>query len=122
MSKATAVNPLQQLANQQAIIRAENQYRLARLFTPYLFRPERVDYDRVAACLDAPRRAFPQPTEALNTSLSRIETNLASANALLDAFKAQGIEPTLDADQLFITAQNNVEGNAMNTRGYEAAA
>ena len=112
MSKAT-VNPLQQLANQQAIIRAENQYRLTRLFTPYQFEPERVDYDRVGAFLDKPRTPFPQPTEALNTSLSRIETNLASANALLEAFKAQGIEPTLDADQLFTTAKANVTNPGM---------
>ncbi len=113
MSKAATVNPLQQLANQQAIIRAENQFRLARLFTPYGFEPERVDYDRVAVFLDNPRTPFPQPTEALNTSLSRIETNLATANALLDAFKAQGIEPTLDADKLFSTAKANVTNPGM---------
>lgn len=113
MSKNSTPNPLQQLANQQAIVRAENQYRLARLYTPYGWEPERVDYDRVAAFLDKPRTPFPQPTEALNTSLSRIETNLATANALLDAFKAQGIEPTLDADQLFTTAKANVTSPGM---------
>ena len=113
MSKAPEVSPLQKLANQQALLRAENQYRLARLFTPYGFEPERVDFDRVAAFLDKPRTPFPQPTEALNSSLSRIETNLTSANALLDAFKAQGIEPTLDADQLFMSAKANVVNPGM---------
>lgn len=113
MSKAPEMTPLQKLANQQAIIRAENQFRLARLFTPYGFEPERVDYDRVAAFLDKPRTPFPQPTEALNSSLTRIESNLAGANALLDAFKQQGIEPTLDADQLFTTAKANVTNPGM---------
>lgn len=122
MSKAATVNPLQQLANQQAVKLAEAQYRLARLFTPYAFIPERVDYDRVAAFLGNPRAAFPQPTEALNTSLARIESATTEANALLEAFKAQGIEPSLDADQLFVTAKTNVEGSAANTASYRNAA
>ena len=114
MSKTTTeVSPLQKLANASAIKRAENQYRLARLFTPYQWEPERVDYDRVAVFLDNPRTPFPQPTEALNSSLSRIEGALAEANALLGAFATQGIEPTLDADQLFITARANVVNPSM---------
>lgn len=67
----------------------------------------------LGAFLDKPRTPFPQPTEALNSSLSRIETNLVSANALLEAFKAQGIEPTLDADKLFETARANVTNPGM---------
>lgn len=114
MSKTTTeVSPLQKLANTSAIKRAENQYRLARLFTPYQWEPERVDYDRVAAFLDNPRIPFPQPTEALNSSLARIESALVEANALLGAFSAQGIEPTLDADQLFTTARANVINPSM---------
>jgi hypothetical protein len=43
----------------------------------------------------------------------RIEGALAEANALLGAFATQGIEPTLDADQLFITARANVVNPSM---------
>ena len=108
MSKPTPVSPLQALANASAIKAAESQYRLARLFTPYGFEPERVDFDRVSAFMDAPRTPFPQPTEAMSTALSRIETTLVESRALLGAFAVQGIEPTLDAEQLYMTARANV--------------
>lgn len=106
MSKT--VSPLQTLVNTSALKGAEAQYRLARLFTPYGFEPEQVDFDRVGAFLDDPRKAFPQPTEAVSTALSRIEAQLIESRALLGAFAAQGIEPTLTADQLFTTAKANV--------------
>lgn len=122
MSKATPVNPLQALVNAQAVRKAEAQYRMAVLFTPYGFQPERVDFDRMEAFMDNPERAFPNPTDAVKTSLDRTLGNLMEAKAVLDAFAAQGTEPTLTADQLFTTAMANVSGNRMNTAAYQAAA
>lgn len=113
MTSKTQPSPLQILANNTAIKRAEQQYRLATLFTPFGFTPERVDYDRVAVFLTEPRKAFPQPSEGLNNSLARIEIALAETGALLGAFEAQGIAPTLDADQLFTTAKANVTNPGM---------
>lgn len=112
MSKITP-NPLQTLANTSALKRAAAQYRLARLFTPYGFEPERVDYDRVAAFIDKPRTPFVQPTAPMDAALARIESELTEANALLGAFAAQGIEPTLDSEQLFTSARANVINPAM---------
>ena len=102
------VSPLQQLVNAQAIKRAEAQFRFARLFTPYMFEPERVDFDRVAPLLSTPSKAFPAPTENLKAALAKIDTQLVEADLLLNAFEAQGVTPTLDADQLFTTAKANV--------------
>lgn len=113
MATEKPVSPLQTLANSTAIKRAEQQYRLATLFTPFGFTPERVDYDRVAVFLDNPRQAFPQPSEGLNNSLARIEIALAETAALLGAFEAQGITPSLTADQLFTTAKANVTNPGM---------
>lgn len=121
MSKPSNVAPLQAIANASAIKLAEAQYRLANLFTPYQFNPARVDFDRVAEFLDDPYRAFPQPTDAIRTSLDRTIGTIAEARAILAAFAAQGTEPTLTADQLFITAQANVTGNRANVAAYSAA-
>lgn len=113
MSKPTT-NPLQVLVNTNAIKKAEAQYRLARLFTPYGFTPERVDFDRVGSFVDDVFAAFPQPTEAIRASLDRVQAQLNEATAILQAFEAQGVTPTLDEEQLYITARNNVvsPGNA----------
>lgn len=121
MSKVT-VNPLQALVNAQAVRQAEAKMRLAILFTPYGFNPERVDFDRMDAFMGDPYRAFPNPTEAVKSSLDRTVGNLTEATAVLGAFAAQGTEPTLSADQLFTTAHANVLGNRMNTAAYSAAA
>jgi hypothetical protein len=118
----TQVSPLQTIVNQSAVKAAEAQYRLALLFTPYGFTPERQDFDRMDAFLDDPYRAFPQPTEAVKTSLERTVGNLQESRAILQAFAAQGTEPTLDAEQLFATARANVVGNRMNTAAYQASA
>lgn len=104
----TTVNPLQTLANAQAIKVAEGQYRLARLFTPYGFEPEKVDFDRVHAFMDDIHRPFPQPTDSIRNALDRIKADLTQSKAMLDAFVSQGINPTLDADQLYMTARANV--------------
>ena len=113
-------NPLQTLVNAQAIKLAEAQYRLANIFTPYGFQPERVDYDRVAQFLDNPDAAFPQPSEGIKNSLGRIKTEMAEARGILAALAAQ-CEPDLTEDQLFVTAQANVTGSRMNTAAYQAA-
>lgn len=122
MSKPSNVTPLQVIANQSAVKLAEAQFRLANLFTAYGFVPERADFDRVAAFLDNPYRAFPQPTDAIKTSLDRTIGTIAEARAILAAFAAQGTEPTLTADQLFTTAQANVTGNRVNAMAYSATA
>lgn len=121
MSKST-VSPLQTLVNAQAVRKAEAKFRMAVLFTPYGFNPERVDYDRMEAFMDNPQRAFPNPTEAVQTSLNRTLGNLTEANAMLQAFAAQDIKPTLTDDQLFTTAHANVAGNRMNTSSYNSVA
>lgn len=113
-------NPLQTLVNAQAIKLAEAQYRLATLFTPYGFQPERVDYDRVAAFLDNPEAAFPQPSDGIRNSLGRIKTEMAEARGILAALAAQ-CEPDLTGDQLFVTAKANVTGSRANTAAYQAA-
>lgn len=113
-------NPLQVLVNAQAIKLAEAQYRLANIFTPYGFQPERVDYDRVAAFLDNPDRAFPQPSEGIKNSLGRIKTEMVEARGILLALSAQ-CEPDLSEDQLFVTAKANVTGSRANTAAYQAA-
>ena len=113
---------LQKIVNAQAIRRAEQQYRLAQLFTPFGFEAERQDYDRVAAFLDNPRRAFPQPTDGIASSQNRIEASLRETQALLEAFEAQGLAPQMDADKLFITAKANVTGQRANTAAYHDAA
>lgn len=118
----TQANPLQTLVNQAAIRVAEAQYRLANLFTPYQWNPERADFDRVAAFLDNPDRAFPAPSDGIKNSLDRIKATLAEQRLILQAFSAQGTEPSLTADQLFTTAQANVSGNRMNTAAYQSAA
>ena len=118
----TQANPLQTLVNSAAIRVAEAQYRLANLFTPYQWNPERADFDRVAVFLDDPDRAFPAPSDGVKNSLDRIKATLAEQRLILQAFAAQGVEPTLTADQLFVTAQANVSGNRMNTAAYQAAA
>lgn len=112
---------LQKIVNSMALKRAEAQYRLAQLFTPYAFEPERADYDRVAAFLDNPRRAFPQPTPTMASSLDRIEGNLREANAVLGAFAAQGFTPDLSEEQLYVTARNNVVGQRANTAAFRNA-
>lgn len=122
MSKSTPVNPLQALVNQAATRVAEAQYRLANLFTPYQWNPERADFERVAVFLDDPDRAFPAPSDGIKNSLDRIKQTLSEQNMILSAFAAQGTAPTLTADQLFVTAQANVAGNRMNTAAYNAAA
>ena len=109
----TATSALQTLVNAQAIRAAEAQFRIAVLFTPYGFQPEKVDFDRVEAFLDDPYRAFPQPTESIRTSLDRTVGNLVEARAILAAVAALGVEPTLDADQLFTTAKANVTNPSM---------
>ena len=111
MSKTQAVNPLQLIVNSAAVKVAEAQYRLANLYTPYSWNPQRVDFDRVAVFLADVHEPFPQPSEAIKLSLDRIAGALAEQLAILNAFKAQGTEPTLDADTLFATAQANVAGN-----------
>lgn len=121
MSKTAAVSPLQTIVNGAALKKAEAQYRFANLFTPYSFDPERVDFDRVASLLTTPAKAFPQPSETVKASLERINATLAEQSAILDAFKAQGTEPTLSDEQLFTTARNNVVGNRMNTATHQAA-
>jgi len=113
---------LQKIVNAQAIRKAEQQYRLAQLFTPYGFEAERQDYDRVAAFLHTPRRAFPQPTDGIASSLARIEASLHETDALLSAFEAQGLTPQLDADKLYVTAKANVTGQRGNTAAYHDAA
>lgn len=110
MSKAQ-VNPLQAIVNSAALKKAEAQYRFANLFTPYSFDPERIDFDRVAGLLSTPNIAFPQPSDTVRASLERITASLVEQTAILEAFKAQGTEPTLTPDQLFVTARNNVIGN-----------
>ena len=115
-------NPLQTLVNSAAIRVAEAQYRLANLFTPYQWNPERADFDRVAAFLDNPDRAFPAPTDGIKNSLDRIKTTHGEQRLILQAFSAQGVEPNLTPDQLFVTAQANVAGNRMNTAAYQDAA
>lgn len=122
MSKTQAVNPLQLIVNSAAVKVAEAQYRLANIFTPYGYNPARPDFDRVAEFLDDPHRAFPMPTDGIKSSLDRITQSLNEQRAILGAFKAQGTEPTLDAEQLFLTAQANVAGNRMNTATYNQAA
>lgn len=107
MSKTTN-NPLQILVNAEAIKKAEAQYRLARLFTPFNFEPERVDFDRVAAFIGDTGRAFPQPTEAMAAALARVDAVLNSSTAILAAFEGQGVTPSLDAEQLYETARLNV--------------
>lgn len=111
--KNATVSPLQTLVNAQALKKAEAQYRLARLFTPYGFEPERVDFDRVSAFVGDTAKAFPQPTETIQASLDRINAQLTEADAIVTAFAAQGVEPTLDAEQLFITAKANVTNPGM---------
>ena len=106
-------NPLQTLVNSAAIRVAEAQYRLANLFTPYQWNPERADFDRVAVFLDNPDRAFPAPTDGIKNSLDRIKATLGEQRLILHAFSAQGIEPTLTADQLFATAKANVTNPSM---------
>lgn len=118
----TQANPLQTLVNGAAIRVAEAQYRLANLFTPYQWNPERADFDRVAVFLDNPDRAFPAPSDGIKNSLDRIKATLAEQRLILQAFSAQGVEPSLTADQLFVTAQANVAGNRMNTAAYQNAA
>lgn len=113
-------NPLQVLVNAQAIKLAEAQYRLANIFTPYGFQPERVDYDRVVAFLDNPEAAFPQPSDGIRNSLGRIKTDMAEARGILAALAAQ-CEPDLSEDQLFVTAKANVAGSRANTAAYQAA-
>lgn len=109
MSKQNVTtDPLQILVNAEAIKKAEAQYRLARLFTPFNYEPERVDFDRVAAFIGDTARAFPQPTESMANALARIDTALNSSTAILQAFEAQGTTPTLDAEQLYETARLNV--------------
>lgn len=112
---------LQKIVNSMALKRAESQYRLAQLFTPYGFEAERADYDRVADFMDNLGRAFPQPTPGLLNSLARIEGNLREANAVLAAFSAQGLTPSLTDDQLFVTARNNVIGQRSNTAAFRDA-
>lgn len=109
MSKQnTVTDPLQLLVNAQALKKAEAQYRLARLFTPYNFEPEQVDFDRVAEFIGDTARAFPQPTEGMASALARVDADLSSSAAILTAFEAQGITPTLNAEQLFMSAKANV--------------
>lgn len=109
----TTENPLQIIVNQAAIKVAEQQYRLARLFTPYGFEPERVDFDRVEVFLDDINRAFPNPTPSIQNSLDRIQAELAQNRALLQAFAAQDVVPSLTADQLFTTAAANTRNPSM---------
>lgn len=113
MTKTATPNPLAQIANNAATKLAEAQYRLARLFTPYNFEPERADFDRVAAFMDNPRRPFSTITEGLDLALQRVERGITEHSAMLQALVAQGIEPTLSADQLFATAQANVINPSM---------
>lgn len=113
MSKVQAPNPLQTIVNNAAIKVAENQYRLANLYTPYSWNPQRVDFDRVAVFLADVHEPFPQPSEAIKLSLDRIASGLAEQLAILGAFKAQGTEPTLSGDELFDAAMNNVAGNRL---------
>lgn len=105
--------PLQTLANAQAIKVAEGQYRLARLFTPYHFEPEKVDFDRVGAFMDDIYRPFPQPTDSIKAALDRISKDVTQAKMMLDAFVSQDIQPTLDAEQLYMTARANVINPSM---------
>ena len=86
MTQATAnSNALQVLVNTHATKRAEAQYRMARLFTPYMFEPEQVDFNRVSAFVNDVSAAFPQPTDSINRSLERIQNDMAEANAILNA-------------------------------------
>jgi len=107
------VNPLQAIVNAAAIKVAEAQYRLANLFTPYSFDPERVDFDRVEAFLDNVHAAFPQPSDAVKLSLDRTAATLVEQRAILAAFEAQGTEPTLSGDELYTQARNAVVGNRL---------
>lgn len=106
-------NPLQQLANAQAIAQAEAKFRMAQLFTPYGFVPERQDFDRMNDFLDNPYRAFPAPTDAIKASLDRTVARLREATLMLQALGAQGVNPTLTDDQLFTTAKANVTNPMM---------
>lgn len=109
MSKQnTVTDPIQLLVNTHALKKAEAQYRLARLFTPYGYEPERIDFDRVAEFIGDTARAFPQPTEAMATAIARVDADLSAAAAILTAFEAQSVTPTLTEEQLFMSARANV--------------
>lgn len=109
MSKTTTAAPaIQHIVNLASIKLAEAQYRLARLFTPFGFEPEKVDFDRVKAFTADVDRAFPEPSDALRQSLDRIKAQIAEQQAVLEAFASQNVAPTLDEEQLFQTAQANV--------------
>ena len=109
MSKQnTVTDPIQLLVNTHALKKAEAQYRLARLFTPFNFEPEQIDFDRVAAFIGNINAAFPQPTENMANALARVDSDLSSAAAILDAFEAQGVTPTLTEEHLFVSARANV--------------
>ena len=116
----TTANPLQTIVNAQAIKLAEAQYRLANIFTPYSFAPERIDYERVAAFMDDVYRPFPRPTDGIKNSLDRIHATIAEARGILLALGSQ-CEPNLTPDQLFETARANVAGNTINTAAYNQA-
>lgn len=109
----TTPNPLQQLINTQAIKAAEAQYRLARLYTPFGFEPERPDYDRMADFLDDPYRPFQAATPNMRASLDKTVATLTEARGLIAALSAQGVEPTLTADQLYATARANLVNPSM---------
>lgn len=121
MSKPTELTPLQKLVNTNAIRRAEQQYRLATLFTPFGFQPEQIDFERVAVFLADPERAFPNPSEGISNALVRIKAQLVEASAVIEAFAAQNVHPTLTDAQVYQTALANVTGNRMNTAAYAAA-
>lgn len=108
MSKSTTT-ALQQIVNSAAIKLAEQQYRLARYYTPFNFEPEQVDYERVAAFMDDVHRPFPEASPKLQASLETLQAYINEHRAVLSAFEAQGTEPTLTAEQLFITAAANVQ-------------
>jgi hypothetical protein len=112
-ANSVPVTPLQKLTNGAAIKLAEAQFRLARLFTPYGFEPERCDFDRVTAFVEDIDRAFPNPTQPMANALDRIRGELTDNTAMVGAFAAQDIHPTLSSDQLFTTAKENVTNPSM---------
>lgn len=104
----TTTNPLNKVANNAAIQLAESQYRLARYFTPYNFDPERVDFDRVAGFLDDVYQAFPSPTANMAPRLAELQAQITSHRETLVALADADAAPTLDEEQLYMTAKANV--------------
>lgn len=53
------------------------------------------------------------PTINLSASLDRMQATIVEQKAIIDAFAAQKITPTLTDDQLFATGQANVRNPSL---------